>query len=304
MKTSPLPWLHALILAGGDGTRLRDLTRRISGMPMPKQYCRIDGEHSLLESTLDRVAPIAPLERTLAIVNRDHLPLARGQLARLPERNVVVQPANRDTGPGIVLSLLELERRDPNAWVCLFPSDHYIADGRAFQSAILRAVHTVAQHPHRLVLVGIAPEHPDTGMGYIEPTAPLAAADARIFGVRAFVEKPTPDLARSLVGRGSLWNSFVLVGSVARMLELLERERPADVARMRAAITSPSDLERAYETLDAWNFSSGFLSLIADELAVVRADDTGWCDWGTPEAIERTFLAEGRTPSWLTPHAA
>ncbi len=305
MRTSPLPWLHALILAGGDGTRLRDLTRRISGTPIPKQYCRIDGERSLLESTLDRVAPLAPPERTLAIVNRNHLPLASGQLARLPESNVVVQPANRDTGPGILLSLLDLERRDPNAWVCLFPSDHYIADGGAFRSAVLRAVHTVAQHPHRLALVGIAPEHADTGMGYIEPAAPLApTVDARILAVRAFVEKPTPDLARSLVGRGSLWNSFVLVGSVARMLELLERERPADVAAMRAAIQSPTDLERAYETLEPWNFSSGFLSLIADELAVVRADDTGWCDWGTPEAIERTFLAEGRTPSWLTPRAA
>ncbi len=305
MSISPLPLLHALVLAGGDGTRLQDLTRRIMGSPMPKQYCRIDGEHSLLESTLDRVAPLAPPERTMAIVNRDHLPIAASQLSRLPAENVLVQPSNRDTGPGILLSLLELEKRDPEAWVCLFPSDHYIADGAAFRSAVLRAVDTVAAHPDRLVLVGIVPEHADTGMGYIEPAAPLATAVDRLaLGVRSFIEKPSLVVARKLVGRGSLWNSFVLVFRVARALELLERERPLDVARMRAALGEPSGLESAYKTLEPWNFSSDFLALVAPELAVVRAEETGWCDWGTPEAIERTFLAEGRTPSWLAQTAA
>src|SRR6059036_611241 len=89
--------LWALVLAGGEGRRLQSLTRKIAGAPIPKQYCRIMGDRSLLEATLARIAPLVPQERTLAIVNRGHLPLARPQLAAIPASNVVVQPRNLDT---------------------------------------------------------------------------------------------------------------------------------------------------------------------------------------------------------------
>src|SRR5881296_2928581 len=95
--------LWALVLAGGDGTRLQSLTRLIAGAPIPKQYCRIVDNRSLLEATLDRIAPLASRERTLVIVNRGHLRLARPQLATLPAANVIVQPRNLDTGPGILV---------------------------------------------------------------------------------------------------------------------------------------------------------------------------------------------------------
>src|SRR6058998_290404 len=90
--------LWALVLAGGDGTRLQALTRVIAGAPIPKQYCRIVGDRSLLETTLARIAPLVPPERTLAIVNREHLALATPQLRALPGWNVIVQPQNRETG--------------------------------------------------------------------------------------------------------------------------------------------------------------------------------------------------------------
>src|SRR6516164_7195357 len=102
--------LWALILAGGDGTRLQPVTRLIAGAPIPKQYCRILGNRSLLETTLERIAPLVPPSRTLAIINRAHLQLARPQLSSLPSSNVLVQPRNLDTGPGILVSLLELAR--------------------------------------------------------------------------------------------------------------------------------------------------------------------------------------------------
>ena len=103
----PSERLWALVLAGGDGTRLQPLTRLIAGAPIPKQYCRIIGSRSLLEATLARVAPLVPPERMLAIVNRGHMELARPQLATIPGANVLVQPRNLDTGPGILVSLLE-----------------------------------------------------------------------------------------------------------------------------------------------------------------------------------------------------
>src|SRR5690554_3800827 len=129
--TSNPPELWALVLAGGDGRRLQELTRRLAGRPIPKQYCRIAGDRSMLEATLDRIAPLVPRERTLVIVNRDHLDLARSQLAGLPPENMLVQPSNRDTGPGLLWSLLALERRAPGALLATLPSDHYIADDSA-----------------------------------------------------------------------------------------------------------------------------------------------------------------------------
>src|SRR5438445_12706235 len=115
------PW--ALVLAGGDGRRLQVLTQKIAGAPIPKQYCRILGDRSMLEWTLARIAPLVPRNQTLVVVNRDHLFLARPQLSNLPFANVVVQAENRDTGPGIVLGLLHLAARHPRPPAVVFPSD-------------------------------------------------------------------------------------------------------------------------------------------------------------------------------------
>src|SRR5437764_1273087 len=107
----------ALVLAGGDGTRLQELTRLIAGAPIPKQYCRIHGDESLLQATVSRIASLVSTERTLVIVNSDHLSLAREQLGGLPADNMLVQPSNRDTGPGMLFALNELAKRDAGATV-------------------------------------------------------------------------------------------------------------------------------------------------------------------------------------------
>ena len=154
--------LWGLVLAGGDGTRLQALTRVIAGAPIPKQYCRIVGDRSLLETTLARIAPLVPPERTLAIVNRGHLRLARPQLAAIPAANVLVQPRNLDTGPGLLVSLLALARRDAAATVAVFPSDHDIRHEVAFRRHVARMALLVAGHPDRIALLGARPERRGT----------------------------------------------------------------------------------------------------------------------------------------------
>jgi mannose-1-phosphate guanylyltransferase len=287
----------ALVLAGGDGTRLQGVTRMIAGAPIPKQYGRILGSRSLLEATLRRIAPLVAAERTLVIINRDHLTIARPQLTSLDVRNVLVQPRNLDSGPGLLLSMLELSRRDPEATVAIFPSDHYIRDGAAFRRSVERMGCVVASHPEKIALLGARPEQVDTGYGYIAPGRPVApGADA--FVVLAFHEKPTAGLAAAIIGRGALWNSFVMFARVRRVLELLRALRPDDVALLEDVSIDTSTLDTVYDRLQSWNFSRGFLSRVSEHLVVTRADDLGWSDWGTPEAIERSFAEMGLVPPW------
>ena len=295
--------LWALVLAGGDGTRLQALTRLIAGAPIPKQYCRIVGDRSLLETTLGRIAPLVLPERTLAIVNRGHLPLARPQLAAIPASNVLVQPRNRDTGPGLVVSLLALARRDRAATVAVLPSDHHIRDEAAFRRHVARMALLVVAHPERIALLGARPDRPETGYGYIAPGHRLVGP-GEAFRVVAFHEKPAPTLAARIIRRGGLWNSFVMVGRVARMLELVRELRPGDVADLEGTPAEPDALAAAYERLAPWNFSRDFLARVPEHLMVARADDLGWSDWGTPEAIERTLAALRVAPPWRAPLTA
>jgi mannose-1-phosphate guanylyltransferase len=298
MMTSPThESFWALVLAGGDGTRLQSLTRLIAGAPIPKQYCRILGPRSLLETTLSRIAPLVTAERTLAIINRDHLPIARSQLRSLHTRNVLVQPRNLDTGPGVLVSMLELARRDPDATVAMFPSDHYVRDSGAFRRSIERMSRVVTALPEKIALLGARPEHADRGYGYISSGRPLGPR-ADMFAVLAFHEKPAAGVAADMVRRGALWNTLVMVARVRRVLELLRALRPADVALLEDTPLDLAALATVYDRLQAWNFSHEFLSRIPEHLVVTRADDLGWSDWGTPEAIERSFTAMGVVPPW------
>lgn len=291
----------SLVLAGGDGTRLRELTTLLAGAPIPKQYCRITGDRSLLESTLDRIAPLAPPERTMVIVNRDHLGLAEAQLGHVPSANVLVQPCNRDTGPGILLSLLALEQRCPGASVAVFPSDHYVANDAAFRACVQRAALVVEQVPDKIALLGIEPDHPASGYGYVVPSRPLPlpGADAA-YHVATFREKPDRAAARRIVRRGALWNSLVMVFRTARVLELVQAMRPDDYRALAGASRDQARLDGRYAALAAWNFSSDFLAHVPGELIVLRADHTGWSDWGTRQSIERTFAALDQPPPWQT----
>src|SRR6266581_4385068 len=289
------PW--ALVLAGGDGKRLQVLTRKIAGAPIPKQYCRITGDRSLLEATLARIVPLVPRERTLVVVNRSHLVLALPQLRDVPPANVIVQPGNCDTGPGIVFGLLDLIARRPVAPVVVFPSDHYVDDGSAFREHVERATLLVDRFPTKIALLGIRPTRPEPAFGYIEPGPPLvvrARESPPAYQVAAFHEKPSIELAKLLQRRGALWNSFVMVFHPSRLLALLQQRRSADVEWLRGVIRSGA----GYEHVPRWNFSADFLTQIPHHLAVVPVDGVSWSDWGTPEAVERTLAAlRPRRPS-------
>lgn len=293
----------ALLLAGGDGTRLQELTREIAGIPIPKQYCRLLHESSLLENTLLRAQLFTSPERITVVVNENHLGLANEQLKDLPESNIFVQPLNRDTGPGLVFSLLKLEQTYPGAIVAVFPTDHYVDNNRAFIAHALHAVNVISQLPDKIAILGIAPDRPETAYGYIIPAEPLENFE-RIYHVKAFTEKPSLNSARKIISHGGFWNTSVMVFKLSRMMELLCNLVPNEFKRMLALQESPDKAAELYQALCPWNLSTQVLARIPQHLIMLELANVHWSDWGTRESIERTYRLLNRVPFWnLAPSA-
>ena len=296
---APKPRL-ALLLAGGDGTRLQDFIAQLTGVPIPKQYCPLMRGRSLLELTLARAHYFAPIENTRVIINQNHLGLARDQLQALPENNIFVQPENRDTGPGMIFALMQIARIDSDATVAVFPTDHFIDDEKAFTAHVLRAACLVHQFPQKIAILGVTPNNPETGFGYIMPGQPLHTdlTRWRVFQVKAFNEKPSPIMAREFISQGGLWNTFVMVFQPKRVLGLLRDMAPKDSQKLFEMRDYRSEAPAIYRKIHPWNFSSQILARIPEELILLEAPDIRWSDWGTRESIERTYRCMNLAPAW------
>jgi mannose-1-phosphate guanylyltransferase len=155
----------AVILAGGDGTRLKSLTRRITGDERPKQFCPVISDMSLVKETQKRVALEVAKERTLFLLNWLHQPYYSEILGGTPASNLIEQPRNIGTAPAILYSVLKIAAADPQAIVAIFPSDHYVSDNRKFMTHIRSAFETAHFRQDLVILLGVEPESPETGMG-------------------------------------------------------------------------------------------------------------------------------------------
>jgi mannose-1-phosphate guanylyltransferase len=293
----------ALLLAGGDGTRLQELTQQVAGFPIPKQYCRLLHGRSLLENAISRACLLTPLQHVHVVVNQNHLRLATDQLRALPERNIFVQPSNRDTGPGMLFAMLRLARIYPDAIVAAFPTDHYVDNDRVLAAHIARTENLIAQVPDKVALLGIPPEQPDTGYGYILPADPFGTSETSSWAcsVEAFREKPDLASTFDLISRGALWNTLVMVFKLKRMLELLQELAPVESLRILESGENAGKMAEVYAALNPWNLSNRVLARITQHLIVIKAAGVRWSDLGTRESVERTFRNLGLVPSWGPP---
>lgn len=302
---------HAVILAGGDGTRLRSLTRAIAGDDRPKQFCQIFGDETLLDKTRSRSAMRIAPENTLFSLTQTHERYYKRLLRNVPESNMIVQPENRGTAPAILYSLMRLAKTSPDATVAFFPSDHYFSDDISFMNHVDSAFHTVGTDPKSIVLLGIEPENAETSYGWIEPVQSLFGDLSKaVSRVGRFWEKPTKGVAERLMTAGCLWNSFVMVGKVETFLEMFRKHLP-DFYRMFTAAAKlfgthqeSAVIRSIYSWIEETNFSSDVLERSAEELLVMRVGEVGWCDWGEPERVVGTLTNLGVHTEWMQALAA
>lgn len=281
--------LWIVVLAGGEGTRLSSLTRALYGRDLPKQFAVISGERSLLQQTIERAALLAPLERILVVVSAHHEQLAREQLHGYPGIELLIQPRNLDTGPGLLLPLARIRARDPLARVAFLPSDHHVADA----APLLTAMRASADGPtrDRVTLIGVLPDNAETEYGWILRGAALSRRSRQAaFAVRRFQEKPNVEVAERLRSRGALWNTFISAGNVSTFWALARRHLPTHAGLFEwyaRRIGTPDEiaaLHDIYAVMTPANFSADLLSKARD-LAVVPVGGTGWCDWGSPQRV-------------------
>jgi mannose-1-phosphate guanylyltransferase len=290
-RTPRGPW--SIVLAGGNGDRLRGLTTGEDGTTVPKQYCSVDGGRSLLGLAIERAGRVSPRGRITAIVAAEHRRYWTVACRDLPARNVVVQPRNRGTAPGVLLPLLTVLDRDPDAALVIVPSDHHVADEPALERGVRHALERAERDPERVVLLGIPPEQVDAAFGWIVPAADAAGGGGP---VERFVEKPPPADAARLLDRGGLWNSFILAARARTLLRLYVRRLPDLVDRLGQALardragTRAAHVERAYDGLEPSDFSRDLLEGSEECLTVVRVDACGWSDLGTPERVARAAV--------------
>lgn len=244
--------LHAVIMAGGSGTRFWPASRS----KFPKQFLNMGGKRTLLQSTVDRISTLIPPDRTRVVTNQSLVPLVREQLPTLPPEGVLGEPCKRDTAPCVALAAALTLRQDPNAIQVVMPSDHVIQTEADFQMGIRFAEAMVREQPDCIVTFGIRPSYPATAFGYIErdPQQPIEPTDSGNFGsavmackVKQFREKPTLEVAEEFLKSGQfLWNAGIFVWRADTVLAAIRKFAPeimGPIDEIAAAADTPEFLD-------------------------------------------------------------
>ncbi|MDX2437202.1 MAG: sugar phosphate nucleotidyltransferase [Acidobacteriota bacterium] len=298
MKSNEQVWV--VVLAAGEGKRVKDLTRDLWGEPAPKQYSSIDGSTTLLGTTLKRAKKISPPERIVPIVAAQHHRWWVPELTEIPPENVIVQPENRGTAAGILLPLLWITQHDPDAVLVILPSDHGVASEHALQSAIIDATVRAGRTGAGLVLLGVKPERPETGYGWIVPRADECG---RLETIASFREKPDAAAAALLFDQGALLNSFILISEGRFLLDLFESRLPQLWHAFQPVVkerwdpsVAEAELACLYRSVPMLDFSKDLLEQAAEKLWVYPVPACGWLDLGTPERLTRHLADQTRSP--------
>ena len=297
-----------LVLAGGEGKRLQPFIKSLGKGTLPKQYVNFIGNRSMLEHTLQRAERLIAPERVFTVITESHLryPEVRQQCSGRPKNTLLVQPENKETGPGLFFPLMHLYKQYPNSLVLVLPSDHFIEDEDRLVDHARLACLAVKRDPARLILLGVKPDRDEPEYGYLLPNKKRLAIGPDMSEISWFIEKPDPKTARRLTRAGGLWNTMIMVFKTKTMLDWVSRLAPRlyqQYQQIYAAIGTPGEpdvVRNIYQRLKPMNFSKEFLEPMArsypSSLVVLPVRDLVWSDWGTASRIMDVLAKIGKVP--------
>jgi mannose-1-phosphate guanylyltransferase len=277
--------LHAVIIAGGSGTRFWPESRRA----LPKQFLRFEAHRSLITATSDRLGSLVPKQNLWVVCGAAHAALVERDLPTLPKDQLLIEPKAKNTAPAIALANLHVFAKDPDAVVCVLPADHFIRDEAAFRAALEQAVAEARRGG--VVTLGITPSRAETGFGYIERSDDLGHGAYR---VARFIEKPPQAQAETYAVSGKhFWNGGIFVFRAAEMQKLFAQLSP-DIATPLAAykLGDNASLAAAFEKTPSISIDYAIAEK-APDMKVVPLN-CGWSDVGGWDALGEVLPADAQ----------
>ncbi len=267
--------LHAVIIAGGSGTRFWPASRKA----LPKQFLRFETHRSLIRATAERLSGLVPMSRIWVVCGAAHAPLVREHLPELAAAHIVVEPEAKNTAPAIALANLHVLREDPDATVAILPADHFVRDESAFRSAVAQAADAATDGS--MVTLGVKATRAETGFGYIERGE---AAGPHAFRVARFIEKPPlADAERYAASGRHDWNGGIFVFSAKAFTHLLEQHAPDIAGPLGAHARGDLPLAEAFARMPSISIDYAVAER-AQGMKVVPLD-ARWSDVGGWDAL-------------------
>ena len=277
---------YAVIMAGGSGTRLWPLSRK----HQPKQSLRIAGDRTLFQYAVDRLDGLFPYERIMVVTVADQVDLLHGEFPEIPLENFIIEPLPRGTASVVGLASVALQHKDPNATMAILTADHLIKNDDHLKH-LLKAAHAVAQEGV-LVTLGITPNYPATGYGYIQKGHPFGQFNGLdTFNVKKFKEKPQEAQAEEMVADGQhVWNSGMFIWRVDAVMAEFERQMTDLFIKLEKISDAWLDekktetLESVWPAIEPETIDYGIMEN-AQQVVVIPAIDLGWNDVGSWESL-------------------
>jgi mannose-1-phosphate guanylyltransferase len=278
--------MYAVIMAGGKGTRFWPRSRE----KMPKHLLDIVCERTIIQETIDRVAPLIPAENILIVTGASHADELMKQVPQIPEKNIIIEPVGRNTAPCIGLAALYIKRKSPDDVMAVLPADHLIADAERFRH-VLSAAAEMARRGDYLLTIGITPTCPETGYGYLEKGPRKTTVRGEDFyAVKSIREKPALPQAKAFLERGGFyWNSGMFIWRVDTIVEALKKWLPdlhRGLSEIEPALGSNQEksvIEHVYNKIHSISIDYGVMEK-AENVLLVKGD-FGWSDMGSWDAL-------------------